>query len=241
MAIAFVQTTARFTASAASSVVSGTLTTTAGNTGAPTVSTWIASGSVAPTVTDSKGNTATIDQSTADGRGKPRASEGSIPLTSAGASHSWTINFAAGTYCEGNVSEFSGLTTTPFDVSAGNQYNTSPGTTSLAVTTATTTQADELVIACIVTNNNDTTTNVSDPPTGYTSIGVRSDDTVTIGYEAAYKIVSATGAQTATWTFDALALGDLGGAAVVATYKAATTDTNLAGQARQQFILGLGA
>lgn len=226
MAIAFVQKTARFTASAASSVTSGALTTTPGNTAFLTIATWVSAGSTAPTITDSKGNTGTVNQSTVDGLGKVRASIGSIPLVSGGAGHSWTINFLSGTYGEGNVSEFSGIASSPFDVAGSDSYNSTAGVTSLAPTTATTAQANELVVGCIVTNNADANTNVSDPPSGFTSIGVQADDTQTIGYEAAYKVVAAIGTQSATWTFDPTPAGTPQGAASVATYKAATTGSS---------------
>lgn len=227
MAIAFVQKTAQFSATAASSVTSSTLTTTAGNTGILTISTWASSGSVAPTIVDSKSNTGTVDQSLLDsGASASRSSIGSIPLATAGASHSWQMNLPTGTYCEGNVSEFSGLSTTPFDVSAGTQIPV--GVATITATTATTNQADELVIGEIVTNFSSPNTAVSDPPTGYTSIGVMATDTATIGYEAAYKIVAATGAQSVTWTFNS---SSFTACCSIATYKMASAADTLMGQA----------
>jgi hypothetical protein len=217
VAIAFVQKTARFAATGAASCLSSAITTTADNTGILTLSNWDGVGGTPPTITDSKGNTGTIDQTTGDTfSGKTRASIGSIPLTLAGASHTWTINLAGTSYAEGNVSEFSGLTSTPLDVKGGQGYDGADP--SVLASTAATTQDDELVIGSVVTNSADTNTNVSDPPATYTSIGVQANDNVTIGYQGSYKIVAVIGTQSVTWTFDAAPAA--AGAGVIATYKA---------------------
>lgn len=214
MAVAFVQKTARFSASSATSVTSATLTTTAGNTGFLTFSQWVTTGPVAPTFSDSKGNTCTVDKNATDAV-RVQSTIGSVPLTTAGTSHSWTVSLQSGTYCEGNVSEFSGVASSPLDQVAS--VVTAASVTSATATTPTTVLADEVVLACIVVNDNLNPANISDPPTtGYTSIGVQQDAITTIGYEGAYQVVSATGAQAATWAF-----GSGLGVAVVATYKAA--------------------
>lgn len=221
MSAAFVQKTVRFTASAASSVITGSLTTTAGNTGVLTISTWLNPDTGAPTWTDSKGNTTAVDITWVEGANtRARATAGSVRLTSAGSSHSWTINFPSGTYCEGNVSEFSGIASSPLDQTAHSEWGSGGSftDTSTTPTTGTTAQADEVVIACVDVNNNVANASITDPPTGYTSIGVNQASSTTIGYEGAYKIVSATGSQSATWNFAQPGSG----AAVLATYRAAT-------------------
>jgi hypothetical protein len=217
--MAFVQSTARFSAAGFASVGTSTLTTTAGNTAFLTVGHFRAAGTAAPSsIVDSNGNTPANDQSTGDSfANNTRASISSIPLTVAGAGHSWTINFASTTYVEGNVSEFGDVEASPFDVGAGQGYGAN-NVSSNTATTAVTAQADELVIVCAGMNHSDANCNVSHPPTGYTVIDVQQDSTVVVGYEAAYKYVSATGTQSVTWNFDPIPTGNIG-AGVIATYQ----------------------
>lgn len=219
MAIAFVQKTTKFTSGGATSITSASITTTAGNKAIVTVSTWISGTNNQPTFTDNKSNTwpGTADATLIDGSlGNGRISINSAQIATGGASHTFTVTGSAGTAFEGNVSEFSGLlTAVAKDQSA--TASIAASATTKTVTSGTTTQASELVVAAINVNSSDATCNITDPPTGYTSIGVNQDSNATIGYESAYKIIAATGAQSAVWTFDSTTSG---GATGIVTYKA---------------------
>lgn len=220
MAIAFVQKTAKFSSASGSSVAAAALTVTAGNMLVVTVTTWNNSGSHTVTVADDKGNTWNSAVSVEDSSGTGDASKATIyyAMNCAAGSTTVTVSSSLGsTAFEGNVSEFSGLlTASALDVTANSPHNS--GGTSCTPTTGTTAQADELVVGVMAVNSADTTCNISDPPSGYTSIGVNQDSNATIGHEGCYKIVSATGTQSATWSFDATTGGDVG---VLATFKAA--------------------
>lgn len=216
MAAAFVQKTAKFTASAANSVTSAALTTTVGNRLVVTVSTWHVFGCT-HTVSDNKGNSWANDVTGSTSAGPGRATIASCNLVTAGSGHTITVTSSqsdSGTYFEGNCSEFSGIASS----SAVDKTATDPGAasdTSATPTTATTTQADELVVCALHINGNSTNCHITDPPSGYTTIGVQQDNTTTCGYQSGYKVVSATGAQSASWTFDSSNSGDNG---MIATY-----------------------
>ena len=109
-----------------------------------------------------------------------------------------TMDFGTGFYVSGAASEFSGLaTTSTLDVQAD---NSAASTTPTSGTTGATAQADELIlVSCAVSENN---TNVSlDVPatTGYTSLFVEQNSSAHIGHASDYKIVGATGTQSAAW------------------------------------------
>lgn len=221
MTVAFVQKTAKFSSAGASSINAAALTVTSANALIVTVSTWNAAGAHNVTASSSPSNTWNTDVSAADtGLGKGKASIAAALGCAAGSTTVTITSSVASTAFEGNVSEFSGLLT----ASALDKTASDPGgaaDTTSAPTTAATTQNDELVIGAVCWNSADVTCNISDPPsTGYTSIGVNQDSNATIGYEGAYKIVAATGAQSVTWTGDAVTEGTVG---VIATYKAAVT------------------
>jgi len=89
------------------------------------------------------------------------------------------------------------------------------GTTSTVATTPATSQASELVVAVIAVPISSNNVHVGDPPaSGYNSIFVEQDHATHVGGEAAYKVVSSIGAQSATWAHDS---GDA--TATVATFK----------------------
>lgn len=198
---------------AVTSVTSGSLTTTANNCGIFSASVWVNGTNNQPTASDSKGNSWAVDVSVVDGgNAKGRVSIGHGQLASGGSGHTFTLNQGSSAYIEGDFSEFSQVvTSSALDKTATNQV--ASGTTSTS-TTATLAQADELIIAAIVVNVSSSNVHLTDPPSGYTSIGVNQDPNTSIGYEAAYKIVSATTAVSATWTFDSAAA-----ASAIATYK----------------------
>lgn len=105
-----------------------------------------------------------------------------------------TFSLPAGSYIGGQISEYSGVSTTAaLDVAA---FNDATGSTGGSVTTATSTVADAVVVAnvCVIAENPSTP-----PTTSYTAIGQDPGDNIT--YSSAYKILSATGTQSATWTW----------------------------------------
>lgn len=76
--------------------------------------------------------------------------------------------------------------------------STSGASTAPSITSGTTTQASELVIAMVTNLTGDTT--ITNPST-YTQIHNDGNWSTDASGQAAYKILSATGAQTATWGF----------------------------------------
>lgn len=130
----------------------------------------------------------------------PLASGDTITVT-----YSSTRNIAMRAY------SVSGSASSAFDQSATNTAGT--GTNASVGPTSTTTQADELIFAVFGYQNTRTFT----PGSGYTA-GTKTETTSTIrGVVAEWKIVSATGAQTAdgTWNTSTTYAG------VVGTFKAA--------------------
>jgi hypothetical protein len=128
----------------------------------------------------------------------------------------------ANNYWTWGVAEFSGLdTTSPLDVSA---KNTAVGTSTDAnVTSGATTQADELVLAVAsvgLSGDSDISWG-SAASSGYTNLMKYANwaSIETISFD--YKIVSATGAQSASWSHDNVSSSPNSWAAVIATFKAA--------------------
>lgn len=105
-----------------------------------------------------------------------------------------TFSLPAGSYIGGQISEYSGVSTTAaLDVVA---FTDSNNATTGSVTTAANTVADAVIVTNVCVNAE----NPSTPPTtGYTAIGQDPGDNIT--YSAAYKILSAEAAQSATWTW----------------------------------------
>jgi hypothetical protein len=111
------------------------------------------------------------------------------------------LNYPASTYARTILAEYGGYATSaPVDKIA---VNTSAGATTLTVTSATTSQANELVIvghACAFATSN-SNIGLTNPPSGYTSLAVVQDTNTGSGVEFAYKEVTSTGAQSATWSW----------------------------------------
>lgn len=217
MAIAFVQKVTHFSASGSETVTSGAFgsATTTGNVLIDTPGLYYNSALVNPiTASDNKGNTHT----SAVAADLPAAHTAILwaPITSSGSGHTITIqSVSAGTgWWECDVCEFSGLLTT------GVVDQTATDTDAAgdpSVTTGTTTQASELVVACMATDGG-SGLGITDPVSGYTSIGVHQSASDTVGYEACYKTVSSTGAQSAAWTS-----GGTNSVGVIATFKDASS------------------
>ena len=178
----FVQKTAQFNVQNSSSAGTAAITTTQNNDAVLTLSYWNSTSNAAPTWSDSKGNTpCSVDVTgvhSSSGSSFTHASVGRVKLASAGASHSWTISMPSSSYCEGNVVEWQGMDSSPLDQTATDTASAGDG--DMAPTTGVTTVANEVVFAVASLNTGQTNSGVTDPPSGYTSIGVQSNDTITI-------------------------------------------------------------
>lgn len=75
-------------------------------------------------------------------------------------------------------------------------------TQSVTLTSGSTPQVGDICLAIFMEENSAAIVSaaISDPPSGWTSIGVNNDATNNLPTEACYKIVSSSGAQSATWT-----------------------------------------
>lgn len=97
-------------------------------------------------------------------------------------------------------------------------------------TTGTTAQADSVAVTAVSVKNNANITSLS--VTGYTVTASQADGVNHAVGGLAYKILSATGTQTATWTYGATSGGASNShAAVIAVYKGAASTATLMGQA----------
>ena len=187
---------------------------------------WHTSGYTATVPTDNQGNTYT-QRATRDNQGAPGRTRvylyDTVVATSSG-TFTITLNNvqSSGNYINWTAVEHSGIaTSSQFDVAATQLEAGS--STSTTCTTATTAQADELVVAVIGTAHNSTNDGIADPPTtGYTSRSVYQNSATIIGHESADKIVSATGTQSATWTYNTAP--STGACSAVATYKQAAAN-----------------
>lgn len=100
-----------------------------------------------------------------------------------------------------SMSEWSNVaTSSPLRVTATNQATTS--TSSLAVTTDATPQVGDLIVGSFKVETSATDAAIV-TPSGYTSLVVSQDDAAENAGEASYKIVTANGAQSQTWTYTA--------------------------------------
>lgn len=83
--------------------------------------------------------------------------------------------------------------------------------TGLTASSITTTNASDAVFAYIAQGyNGSSNVGISDPPTGYTSIYAQQDSTVSAPCEIAYKEVSSTGSQTASWSWGSIGTDAIG-------------------------------
>lgn len=95
--------------------------------------------------------------------------------------------------------------------------------TTLSSPSITTTNANDSIIAAFSADTASGFTNagISDPPSGWTSLYAQQNTAANVGAQHAYKEVSATGAQSATWTFSADATGSSYAAAAVSFKRSA--------------------
>lgn len=119
----------------------------------------------------------------------------------ASGSHTATLSMGTGSYSEGIIVEFSGASTTAaLGVHTNNKGGTA--TSGNTGTTGTSTVADAVAVAVIAVDNGVNTSSLSTPAaTGYTSIAVEPNDSFHVPGEASYKILSATGTQSGSWTW----------------------------------------
>ena len=182
------------------------------------VSGWHDSGFTMADVTDNQGHNYLENVEAVSAAGQCSASIYSVKVTASSGTFTVTLDptGSSGNYIEWVTAEFSGLHATTHLHRTGTNNNSSQ--TSLAVTaSAANTEANCLVLAAISVASGDTACNISAPPTGYTQLAVNQNAAATIGFEAAYKIVSATETSSVTWTFDV----QDGAAGALATYVAA--------------------
>lgn len=126
-------------------------------------------------------------------------------------------NYNSGNYIALYLVEVSGLVTTGVLDQSATGTTAFPGTSTSVGPTSATDTADELVMAVISFESTDSNLNIT-LPTGYTAIGVEQSSVGKAAIEACYKLVSATGTQSATWNHD----GTANTGAVLATFRAAT-------------------
>ena len=152
------------------------------------------------TCTDNQGNTYTLtkfSQQTNGSRYQVSATFHAHNIASSG-TFTATVGGLAGSYCNVGMIEASGLNPagTPITASNGASGSTNPATCTSG-TTSSTSVADAIAIAVLdYDSDNGASTNIA-TPSGYTSIYLSNG-----GQEcgsAAYKVLSATGAQSASW------------------------------------------
>lgn len=216
MPITFVQTVGtNFSNTLASSPVTLAVTVPAG--GVPIGHHLIVVGSgdqlgYSVTVADSKSNTYQSDVSLSSARGVNFLSSKITTALVSGDTITITFTGFTGTNHAGRIAvyEFSGLATTAWFDKTGNSSGTS--TAPSAVTSAVTSQANELVMGAFTYANAGGTMAVG---SGYTLLSNIATSGNRVGTE--YKLVSATGLQTANGTIVSAAWSS-----AVATYKDAT-------------------
>jgi hypothetical protein len=109
-----------------------------------------------------------------------------------------TMDYGTGFYCGGSGNEFSGMaTSSALDVQT---ENTGTSTTPTSGTTGSTAQNDELILVAVGVDVNDTNVGLDVPATtGYTNLSVEQNAQLHVGHSTDYKIVAATGVQSAAW------------------------------------------
>lgn len=141
--------------------------------------------------------------------------------------------FTSNNYITFVLLEISGLQTTSVLDQTATANIASPATSTTVGPTGTTAQADELVVAVLSTETGDTNLNLT-VPSGYTEIATEQNGNSLAGHQSAYKIVTATGTQSATWTHD----GTANTGSLIATFKAAAAGGSASRQALM--LLGMG-
>lgn len=126
------------------------------------------------------------------------------------ASGSHTITPEACANNQVSVSEYSGMVTASLlDVSATAKFSDGTETSQVTGTTSTTAQNAELIIIAFALGHNVGVTNIglTNPVSGFTTLHIANDSGADIGAMHAYKIVSVTGTQSATFNWTDSELG----------------------------------
>lgn len=151
-------------------------------------------------------------------------------------------NAAAGTHTvtpevesghKGTLVEFSGLLTSGvFDIATDAKTSDGTQTSQVTGTTGTTTQADELVIIslCLAASGGLANVALTDPVAGFTTLQISQNDASDIAMMHAFKVISATGTQSATFNWVDTEAAQASHAAI-ATFKAAASGDTLMMQA----------
>lgn len=144
---------------------------------------------------------------------KENASSGSHTIDFSGAAALPTDSYA-----EITIEEWSGAVTSgALDVVASSALAT-PNTSGTSGTTSSTTQADGLAIAVGCPGGGSVSALSTPPSSGFTVIDTEPTNSVHTAYDAGYKILAASGTQSASWTWT----GDNAWVGVIATFKAAS-------------------
>jgi hypothetical protein len=146
----------------------------------------------------------------------------SLPDANAG-SHSITPSVAGSLAFGYGMAELSGMGMSSVLDQTGVGGGSTSGTQSMTVTSSgATTQISELVIAAMAIETNAVASAaITDPPSGFTSLGVNNTwQGSNFGFEIAFKVLSAIATPGASWSWTAAATSLY--QSVLATYKAAT-------------------
>lgn len=196
MAIAVVQTSSEGRVSSGSATASFASTPTVGNKIVATVAMWNGSGAPSGTVTDNKGNTWTRRATRSQGLTTVEIWEAPITVTGSSFSMSCAPSIAGS---EINLigCEYSGLGAYDQNVVGGG----TAATTSLALTTGTLAAAESL-LASVISADSGTSNAGWTVPTSFTQVGAQQSSNVILAYASARRVVTGTGAQTSTWTYN---------------------------------------
>ena len=136
------------------------------------------------------------------------------------ASGTHTVTYEASTVKQHTLTEFSGMATSGLlDVSATAKTNNGTVTSQATGTTGATAQNDELIIIGIAIAHDGGAANIgfTNPVSGFTTLKIISNTSADVGTLHAYKIVSASGTQSATFNWTDSEIG--GEHAAIAAFK----------------------
>lgn len=194
-------------AAAGGTFTSGTYDTTGANF--ITISMASYAGATAPVITDSKGNTWTVDRTQVDGIASARSSIVTSTPTSVGAGHTWTVT-QAGAFASIVVLAWSGaLASAPIDQKNSAFTN---GATTLQPGSVTPTQNSELIFSSLAVYIDNSGEAID---SGYSQVTIAGVAGAHLGCGAGYLIQTGPVATNPTWSWTA----SLSAAACIATYK----------------------
>lgn len=158
-------------------------------------------------------------------------SGGAIFYQENAASGTHTVTPQANSFHSTTLVEFSGLlTSSSIDVTKNASTANFAGTSQVTGTTSTTAQADELSLIALALTANIGNANVglTDPVTNYLTLQLVQDDSTTVAVQHAYRILTATGTQSATFNWTDTEINQYA-SGMIATFKAVASspDSNL--------------